>query len=109
MPGKGVLCPVCRGDGTVAAFLDTAERGWFDPALPCSLCGGTGQISEQQAAWRTVGRAHYRARVARQESIMECADRLGIRPAELSAMEHGRADPTPLAVDTPIRSGSGDG
>lgn len=92
-----VPCPSCSGKGTTAAFVDTETRGWFDPSLPCSLCRGTGKISEQQMAWRTAGRIHYRERVARQESIMECAQRLGIRSAELSAMEHGRADPAPLS------------
>lgn len=99
MAERGVQCPACGGKGTVAAFVDTATRGWFDPNLPCDLCGGAGKITDQQMAWRTAGRAHYKARVARQESVRECAKRLGFRTAELSAMEHGRADPAPLKPD----------
>lgn len=94
-------CPSCGGKGSVAAFVDTAERGWFDPTLPCPLCKGRGRISEQQAAWLAAGRAHYVARVARRESVLECATRLGIRVSELSAMEHGRVNPGNLTTSDP--------
>lgn len=92
-------CPRCHGKGTFAAFVDTATDGWYDPAIKCDLCKGTGSIAAQIVEWLEIGRAHYERRIARDESIMECARRLGIRAAELSSMEHGRADPARLRDD----------
>lgn len=94
-----VICPNCAGRGSNPAFVDTAKGGWFDPALRCSLCGGTGQISHQTARWLAVGRQHYTRRMARDESVRECARRMGISASELSAMEHGRADPERIKDD----------
>ena len=89
-------CPRCRGSGIVAAFVETATHGYFDPMLQCSLCRGDGHISATTADWLARGEVHYKARVARGESASECARRLGISAAELSGMEHGRADPSRL-------------
>ena len=91
-----VECFDCHGKGTRAAFVDAEMGGWFDPAIKCSMCGGTGKITGQKSEWHQIGRRFYEARVARAESVRECANRLGIRPAELSAMEHGRSDPSSL-------------
>jgi hypothetical protein len=96
-----VTCPSCKGKGTIAAFVDTATDGWFDPTLQCSRCKGLGAVDRQQEEWVRVGGTHRTWRVAQFESIKECADRLGISSAELSGMEHGRADPTALIDDTP--------
>ena len=89
-------CPRCNGAGTVAAFVDTSDTGYFDPALRCSLCLGEGHISATHADWLSRGNAHYKARVKRGESVRECARRLGMSAAKLSGMEHGRADPSRL-------------
>ena len=80
----------------MAAFVDTATRGYFEPALRCSLCLGEGRISATTADWLVRGEAHYKARVSRGESVRECARRLGISVVELSGMEHGRIDPAKL-------------
>jgi hypothetical protein len=89
-------CPYCDGRGSTSAFVDTGDSGWYDPNLPCSLCRGSGHISQRTAVWLIIGQEHSRKRKARDESIRECARRLGIRAAELSGMEHGRADPERL-------------
>jgi hypothetical protein len=95
-------CPRCKGSGTIGAFLDGSSGGWYDPALQCLLCKGLGAIDPQQQEWLRVGGTHRTWRVAQFESILECATRLGVTPAELSAMEHGRANPFPLLLnDTP--------
>lgn len=99
-------CPRCNGARTSAAFISLADgSSRYAPALPCSLCKGVGTVGAQAAAWFYVGRAHYEARVARMESVRECAKRLSVSPSELSAMEHGRADPARL----PTTSHEGDG
>lgn len=43
----------------------------------CKFCGGSD--------------AHRKARIARDESLRECARRMGVTAAQLSAYEHGRA------------------
>ena len=105
---RKITCPDCRGKGTIGAFVDTADDGWYDPTLQCSRCKGIGAVDPQQEEWMRVGGTHRTWRVAQHESIMECARRIGVTPAELSSMEHGRLDPVPLLVnDTPecLRNG----
>lgn len=97
-----IPCPGCKGKGTIAAFVDTADEGWYDPNLQCSRCKGSGVVDAQQERWSRIGGIHRTWRVAQHESIMECANRLGIGSAELSSMEHGRLNPDPLLLnDTP--------
>jgi hypothetical protein len=95
-----VECPRCKGAGHVPAFVHGGDGTRFDPALRCGTCKGGGRISLTVVHWLTIGHAHYKARVARRESVAECAARLGIRPAELSGMEHGRLDPARLEVSS---------
>jgi hypothetical protein len=99
-PGMST-CPDCKGRGKIAAFIDTADGGWFDDSLTCSRCKGLGAVSPEQETWTHIGGTHRTWRVAQFESYAECAKRLGVSPAELSNMEHGRADPTILIDDTP--------
>lgn len=94
-----LTCSRCDGRRTTHAFIDGPTGGRFDPAFPCSLCHGTGEVTEQTAEWLAVGTAHRLDRVARQISIMACARKIGVTPAELSSMEHGRTDPALLARD----------
>lgn len=94
-------CPQCDGRGTNAGLIHYVDgfghrASRYDDAIRCSLCGGTGQISKQTAEWLAIGRQHYETRIARDESLRECAVRMGIKASELSAMEHGRADPAKL-------------
>jgi len=93
-------CPDCRGDGTFTALVRTT-RGCQRELIRCGRCKGSGQIDSQQEEWIRIGGTHRTWRVAQHESIGECARRLGITGAELSDMEHGRADPTMLIADTP--------
>lgn len=90
---NGTTCPSCDGRRTFAAFVDGPSGGRYEPAMPCSLCKGTGVVQPHVVAWMVTGRAHRGRRVNRGENLRECAVRLGITPSELSAMENGRADP----------------
>ena len=92
----GSTCPRCDGKGSNPAFVHTESGSYYDPELKCDLCKGTGKVSDQTLQWLSAGKRHRDDRVARDESIMECSRRLGIRAAELSAMENGRADPARL-------------
>ena len=95
-PDATVECLACKGIGHMVAFVDRASGGHLDPVLCCNLCLGEGCISATKADWVARGRTHYKARVARRENVRDCAARLGVGSAELSAMEHGRLDPARL-------------
>jgi hypothetical protein len=102
-PETTVECCACHGKGSMAAFVDGAEGGHFDPAIRCGLCLGEKRISATKADWVARGRTHYKARVARGEGVRDCARRLGLRAAELSGMEHGRTDPGRLEAESNAR------
>lgn len=95
-PEPTVECPHCKGAGHVAALVCGASGSRYDPTWRCGTCKGEGRLSATVAGWLAVGRTHYKARVARGESVRECARRYGIGAAELSGMEHGRLDPSRL-------------
>lgn len=90
-----IECPECKGVGDRGGFA-IDSNGSFYNRVPCSLCRGGGAVASHRVAWWQIGRDHYRRRVERLEGIRECASRLGISPSQLSAMEHGRANPAPL-------------
>lgn len=89
-----IQCPACAGEGFFGGFV----AGWEVP-LQCGQCQGSGQIPEAQADWFPRGRSHAMERVARDESQMECARRLGVTPREVNDMEHGRTDPARLETE----------
>lgn len=102
-----VVCPTCRGDRQVMAFVDgrdkNGKRWGRNGMVDCMTCEGTGSIPVERARWMEEGRTHRQARVDRRESLHEAAQRLGITPAQVSAMETGRQDPAGL------RKGNGNG
>ena len=59
----------------------------------CSICKGDGRISAAPAALMAQGKNWRDARVARGETLLEMSRRLGMSPADLSAIEVGRAEP----------------
>jgi hypothetical protein len=97
VPPEAVTCPRCQGRRTSVAHVSGAHGSYVDPALPCVLCRAVGTVSAQVAEWFRIGTLHRKGRVALQVSIMECSRRMGIAPAELSAMEGGRTNPAGLA------------
>ena len=58
--------------------------------IPCHTCNDAGTITEEHAARIAVGKKLRAERIARDESVMEAAKRIGVRPSELSDIEHGR-------------------
>lgn len=89
-------CLRCNGRGSSRAFVHSGSASRFMPDLKCFLCDGAGSVSNQTMQWFILGRQHRIDRVARSESLMECAGRLGIKASELSNMESGRTDPSIL-------------
>lgn len=85
-------CPHCHGKKEVFAFLNTGVdwRNHRQEMIPCILCGGFGEITEEHANRIDVGRKKRSERVASGESLMDAANRLGITASQLSAIENSR-------------------
>ena len=84
-----MICPDCEGKGTAIALVDRAHyRGPM--CVSCSRCKGTGETDPQTECWSEIGGTHQ-------------------MPAELSALENGRADPARLLLDTPEELRATDG
>lgn len=58
----------------------------------CFTCGGNGVVSDEMLRRIAIGKKRRDERVARRQTLMDMARELGIGPAELSAIEHGRGD-----------------
>lgn len=93
-------CPDCSGERKLHAFVDgrhpNGKRFGELRMIDCMTCEGAGTIPTEKEAWIVAGRRHRTARVAHGESMKAAADRLGISPVALNAMESGRADPAAL-------------
>jgi hypothetical protein len=95
-PAAWPVCPACKGTANVAAYTLRGCGASYDPLHPCGTCTGLGRLSPEREAWWQKGRAHRMARVGRMESLAECAQRLGLTPVQLSALENGRKNPEAL-------------
>lgn len=96
--GDLLVCPSCNGEKEHRgiAFFNTGEDSSGHKqaavAIECQLCAGAGKVTQMVAQRHAVGRKHREDRIALNESLYEAAKRLGVRPAELSACEHGFRD-----------------
>ena len=88
-----VTCSSCDGEGrNFSPFIYTTEgcRAGF---IQCSLCSGTGRITQEQISWVAEGDRMRDDRLERRMSLRAEAASLGISPQELSKMEFGRINP----------------
>ena len=83
-------CPRCKGQRGGPAFVMRRGSGCSLEQIDCTACGGTGEVSEDHAAMMAEGQRRMRDRIARDVSLRDEAKRLGVRPVDLSDMEHGR-------------------
>ena len=100
--GDTITCKFCHGKGFVGpVFVDRSDgTGELLERIECTHCGCTGVWDAEHLARYEAGRAHRQERIAREESLRECASRLGISPAQLCNFEQGRA-PLPERPATP--------
>lgn len=86
-----IYCRACDGHGAIGPvhINHGGGRGEWVEQMPCRDCDGTGRWSAERLAAYERGQEHRLARVMAGETILQCAQRLGISPAEVSRMERG--------------------
>jgi len=85
-------CPRCEGkgwSGPVHINRGDQPHEWRE-RMDCDFCGATGKIDADKREAVEFGKRLRAKRVAREESLMEAAKRLGMKPSELSGLETGR-------------------
>lgn len=86
-----MICPDCKGAKQVTAHINYGDRRPHEwKQIDCPTCDGYGEISAHHAERKRIGRLLAQARMAREESLFECAKRAGVTSAELSGIEHGK-------------------
>lgn len=82
-------CPSCSGEGSNMAFVNRGPdiRTHSVERVKCSVCGGTGKISAEQASRMELGRFDRNKRVAEGKSLREAAAERGCTAAQLSKWE----------------------
>lgn len=106
-------CEKCNGTGSAGVVHNNygynddkcrCDGAWI--AGRCHYCHGTGQVSDDTPAWIAAGKKMKADRLQRGETLYSEAKRLRVTPAQLSAMETGRADPN-CAHQQPSQSKGG--
>jgi len=85
-------CPRCEGRGWVGPVhinRGNKPHEWREK-MDCDLCGTRGTIDGGQRKAIELGKQLREKRLARDESLLEAAKRLKLKPSELSALETGR-------------------
>lgn len=85
-------CPECEGRGP-ALGIACGDKGCRPMLMSCFLCGGKGEIDEEQVEWIEVGHKMRDKRKARGEILRQGAERYGIPQSDLSYIETGRVEP----------------
>lgn len=97
-------CPGCNGKGTVFGHMntgpDSSKHKWVD--MQCMTCRGSGEITQDHADRIEAGQKLYRQRLNSGETLGEAAERQGMTPAQLSAIEHGRAPSNAEVTGAPL-------
>ena len=91
-PADLTICPRCEGRGYVGpVHINRGSRShqWIEK-MDCDLCRTIGKIDGRQRKAIELGSKLREKRLARDESLRECAQRLGLKASELSAFETGR-------------------
>lgn len=88
-----MVCPSCLGAKSVMAIIDRRGAAGMPTGsverVPCRVCGGSGEISEELAAAIHAGEQLRAERLARGETMREAATARGISVVEYSKLERG--------------------
>ena len=89
------VCPECKGRKGGEAFINRGSDISMHSCewVMCSLCKGSGDVSEELMRRRAAGQEWESERRKGGESVIETAERLGVSPSAITAVKRGRADP----------------
>lgn len=97
-----ICCPGCKG--IKMGHIDLGPPGAEATAFfTCSRCAGTGVVTPELDRLWLYGAEQRAKRIARRESVRDCAARLGLTLAQLCDLENGRVD---FATLPPIKEAS---
>lgn len=91
-------CPECKGQGESRGF---GCPGFRPITIPCHLCKGAKEITEERLQWVLDGEALRQDRRRRGISVREEAKRRGIKPVDYSQMEFGVQRPVHDSSESP--------
>lgn len=85
-------CPTCHGQKNTFGFANKGPdyRSHTQGMMACVTCRGTGEVDQEFPARLAAGESFRRNRMTREESLFDCAQRLNVSTAQLSAYENGR-------------------
>ena len=102
-----MICPDCKGAKMLSANLggppDMPAVAWFT----CGRCAGQGVVTPELDRWWEAGRLHRERRIARKESLRDCAARYSLPLATVCDLENGRFDLETLIPTSPKIRGEG--
>lgn len=90
-----VECPDCAGQGQAFVFINRGpdisahSQEWVN----CAFCSGRGMVPETLIEQRKAGREWFDRERRPGEMLIQMGRRLGMSPAELSAIRQGRKLP----------------
>lgn len=87
-----IECKACKGSGEVEAHLNYGGSDGEWKVINCPTCRGAGEITTEHAARIEAGKKLRDQRVAAGILLRDAAKAQGLTPAQLSAIENGRAE-----------------
>lgn len=81
-----ITCPRCHGKKEILGLSFSAKKS---VVLVCDICNGHGEITEEKQQLINIGAQRKSDRIARGMTLRKEANRLGLKPSILSAIERG--------------------
>lgn len=92
-----IPCPLCDGKGEFFASGIRYAEGHSGPycrMFPCTVCNGSNVVLAAMLEWIERGKEIRDWRRSQELTLMDVAERTGLRPSEVSRLESGMVDNT---------------
>jgi len=83
-------CPHCNGKGTNFCHVNRGNKPHTWEHLTCFTCGGSGEITQEQADWIEEGKKIKEYRLSKDYSLREFCAVIGYSAVTLSRFESGK-------------------